>query len=1436
MRIILELQRKLNSRHEFFLVEADASTSVRSILSAIGVDLTVPLFVGSEQLMLSDSLAQSPICDGTLLTPVPGPPQCINRLKSNFELVARVRGSETRRWSLSNEVISVGRENNNTVVIADPEVSGRHLTLQIVAKGLEVVDLGSTNGTFVAMEPAQPLELYTLSAQKPLTIPLRSNIEIGTSQLSIDVNNAVDLRRDDEGGILFNRPSRLREPIDTFVVRLPDEINDREVQIDLLSSAAGGATGLAYGSYIPILGTGINVAMQKRRQKLSRKELQRRREEYQRELEEIDKSIGHEVARQSESLRQTYCNPNDLHQMSMGPDRRLWERRSLDSDSGEFRVGLGTRSADIAFEVRGDRPDVPLPQLTEVPIVLNLHTNGVIGIAGPRHRSASLVHWIIAQMSFFRPPRDVLIELISQKGSDENWQWITLLPHNSQIPKLSPFLIGNSQATTLARISELTAMLDGRLELLADNSATSLGADVLIVIDGARALRSTPGLVRLLREGPRAGIYFIALDDEAAQLPEECRGEIIISSRGEATVRVDGEKTRYGVRVDELPEGWTSSFARNICPLRLTSDGEKGDIPNSLRFIDMAEVDVTKPDKILEAWRREGRTTAAWVGLTATDPLELDLERDGPHALVAGTTGAGKSEFLQTMIASLALRNHPEALNFVLVDYKGASAFADCEKLPHTVGVVTNLDSHLTERALASLDAELHRRELILKDIGAADIKTAWRVDPAQSAKAGLARLVLVIDEFAELVHELPEFVTGLIRIARVGRSLGVHLVLATQRPSGVVTPEMRANTGLRVALRMQDKSDSAEVVDAPHAATISRLTPGRGFVRTGGSGLLTEFQTARVGGISSTVRAAAEVAACKLDWSRAGEQVSFPAATTQSHGNEKSDLASLCELIAAAADLGEIATPRRPWLDPLPRRLEPSTVAASSKHTLIRGEPHANTASFMVPVGIMDLPAEQSQQPFCFEIDGSVNWGIAGGPRSGKTTALFGIALSIARSTSPEDAHIYGLDFGGGGLLPLNSLAHCGAVIRSNESERVEAFVRKLAEEHRRRQILLAEVGAANVAEQRSLSSGVERLSYMIVLIDRWELVMQEFPPESGSNVPTDLTRLIREATTTGIRFVLAGDRGLLTDRVFAHLGIRLAMHLSDPNDYRQIDLQPKSVPSEMPPGRAVRAGDGVEIQFSLLSDHDSASPREVVDEIASQSPSTLIEGQIRIDPLPDRISQATAIALPHRGGADSDFESIFCVGGDTLSAITIPLWERRSHFLIAGSQKSGRTNAAIRMARLGVETSSRVLVVAGMSTRKFDELGSGVEVFGDSVFGEPADLVDLISQVQAMLIIDDPDRFPKSNLETALVTGLPGFESLRVVLTGTTDEVANDLRGLASSIKRGGLGIILQPQSPIDGQIFGQRIERTMLGGPPGRGQLFVDGVQQRVQVVLD
>ena len=618
--------------------------------------------------------------------------------------------------------------------------------------------------------------------------------------------------------------------------------------------------------------------------------------------------------------------------IASGPRRRLWERRRTDPDYLLLRVG--TADLPSAVELADPTQDEHRRQVfwtvPDAPVSVPLAQRGVLGIAGPGEAPRSIGRWLLAQAAVLHSPNDLQIYVLTDSSGQASWGWASWLPHCRPADGRAVALIGNDAETVAARIADLLAIIAARQRARRESGlaeVTFRQADIIVVFDGSRKLRLLPGAVQILREGPQAGVYAICLDADERLLPAECQA-VTTAEAGGLRVRQMSEDTITGVRPDHVGPGWCARLARGISPVRDVSDDDDGaGLPDSGRLLDVLGLEPPGDSAIVARWQAEGGSTLAIIGESYDGPFGIDIRRDGPHGLVAGTTGSGKSELLQTIVASLAVANRPDAMTFVLVDYKGGSAFKDCVALPHTVGMVTDLDAHLVERALVSLTAELTRREHILAAAGTKDIEDYTRRRMRAGAASGLEplpRLLIVIDEFASMVRDLPDFVTGLVNIAQRGRSLGIHLILATQRPSGAVSADIRANTNLRIALRVTDANESADVIESPEAAHISPSTPGRGYVRLGHASLV-PFQAGRVGGRRPGTAAPGALATeppwlARIDWAGAGRPEPQRPAAGHRDDEEVTDLTVLVSAIQAAARGLRIRQAHSPWLPALPR------------------------------------------------------------------------------------------------------------------------------------------------------------------------------------------------------------------------------------------------------------------------------------------------------------------------------------------------------------------------------------------------------------------------------------------------------------------------------------------------------------------------------------
>ena len=450
---------------------------------------------------------------------------------------------------------------------------------------------------------------------------------------------------------------------------------------------------------------------------------------------------------------------------------------------------------------------------------------------------------------------------------------------------------------------------------------------------------------------------------------------------------------------------------------------------------------------------------AAPIGWSDGEIIYLDLPADGPHGLIAGTTGSGKSELMRCLVASLAFTASPEQLNFVLIDYKGGSAFDACAGLPHVVGLVTDLDERLGERALVCLRAELAYREQFLRTAQAGSISElspgrsssrsplllAEGETAANDARSGLSanhshlpRLLVVIDEFAALASELPGFLESLVDIAQRGRSLGVHLLLGTQRPAGVVSPSIRSNTNIRIGLRMLDPHDSEDVIGTPAAAAIEQGSPGRAYVRYG-SGQPMPFQVAAVSGISPSPSDKPVIVKSRVAMQIGGF-------TTDYVPEAKTDLQRLVAAIKKAWEQTEGQPLRCPWPEPLPTELDLEELREQMANV------GSGEVADAVALGLEDHPEEQTRR-ICLWHPAEKNLLLIGLAGSGASETLLTAVLQMAEARNASALQIFGIDYGTSNLVQLVGLPHCKSILSPAEVGQRTELLEFMFEELAKRQ-----------------------------------------------------------------------------------------------------------------------------------------------------------------------------------------------------------------------------------------------------------------------------------------------------------------------------------------------------------------------------------------------
>jgi S-DNA-T family DNA segregation ATPase FtsK/SpoIIIE len=770
---------------------------------------------------------------------------------------------------------------------------------------------------------------------------------------------------------------------------------------------------------------------------------------------------------------------------------RLWERRPHHSDFGQVMVGY----APLHSRLNGGKPIDPrfsellargLPAAT-LPIVVDLSPGRVVGIVGPDKEVGASARAIVAQLAIHHGPADLVIRVAAAPSRAPQWGWTALLPH--------------------ARIDQGQAAVEVTREAV--EGLLTLPEPTLVVIDGSYE----PALSGLVREFAASAGSILVTAATAEELPAAVDQIVRVASP---------DITAFDLASGSVFAG-SGLFAENdVCAdaaraLLGISDPElatNGLVPATVALVDLLGPDEIDEDTVINRWRQSPDRIAAPIGISSSGVVEIDIVRDGPHGLLAGTTGAGKSELLRTLVASLAATVDPEHLNFVLIDYKGGSAFDACADLPHVVGVVTDLDDHLAARAMTCLEAELGYRERVLRQAGASDL-SGYGAIPDQPP---LPRLYLVVDEFAAMAGDLPDFMDALVDIAARGRSLGVHLMLATQRPAGVVKDTIRANTNLRIALRVQTVADSRDVLDDGIAALLPRSIPGRGYVRFGPSEL-TGFQTALV------TRSSSDLAPARVELHTIG----LPG-RPDCHGEANTgitDLERLVTAIRAAARQTGMTHPRTPWPPGLPKSL-----ALSSLTT----DPGA--------FGLIDEPGEQRQRPFIWDRSKG-HLALYGMPGSGPERAAESAVASVC--AAPGDLQVFVLTFGNHRYESLADISGITPILEPDDLERQTRLIRYLGDELRRR--------------RRSASSPE---SPIIVVIDDIEACLKSLEPFHLGPLLETVTDILTRGYTARIHVVAtAFSSAAVRTRVAIGFTTRLAFGFADRSHYAGLGIGTRHLPA---------------------------------------------------------------------------------------------------------------------------------------------------------------------------------------------------------------------------------------------------------------------------------
>jgi S-DNA-T family DNA segregation ATPase FtsK/SpoIIIE len=1071
-----------------------------------------------------------------------------------------------------------------------------------------------------------------------------------------------------------------------------------------------------------------------------KKQLKQRRKLYLAYLEKVRTHLQGLADKQDMVNRRLYPDYHHLAHL-VEQQTSLWERRPHDQDFLTVRIGTvpAPLSCQVSLEPKNDVLTEYQPELLaeaealinkwsalhDMPALIPLRSVGVLTVTGKSEGARGLVRALLCQIVALQSAEDARCMVYFPKESTSAWSWLKWLPHVRRLRQVKldrqyapdPLCL---LATDVSDVSDLIfnqikPELDRRRRLAEDkehqqNEARTTLPHLFVILDAFSPFNEVgrlPELDALLSEAGQFGLTVICLVSDLSQEPTQVQARLSLNALGMVNfeeVKRGGARLE-GVTPDTVDQETCERIARSIAPLLLVEAGAQQDLSQDVRLLDLMQIPAAEKVDAAAAWRPRDRRALLNVpiGIRADgEPLFIDFKEAadkgmGPHGLIIGATGSGKSELLRTLVVSLALTHDPQTLNLVLIDFKGGASFADFDALPHVAGTITNLEGDLTQidRVYNSLLGEQLRRQRMLHDAGNLDnikqYQAKWQMNPAMEP---MANLLIIADEFTELIVNQPEFLDLFITIGRIGRSLGMYLLFATQRLEEGRIRGLEGHLRYRICLRTFSVSESRTVIGTGDAYYLPSA-PGVGYFKVDAD-LYLMFKTALISVPYVPAEEQIDLRTKLRIFADAGKLIQYrpqpvgaqipprESAAQTGEGEEPSDLHTEMDVVIERLAQTSLPLARQPvhmvWLPPLPKQLPLSAVWQKSPHPHLDGRSWLKQSPFGIlrtPVGLLDKPQEQTQEPFLLDFSGSGgHLALVGAPQTGKSTFLRMLVTSFMLTHTPHEVQIYGIDMGGGLLRVFEHAPHVGSVCGKSERDKIRRTVRQMRKVVEDREYLFREYGIDSMSSFRARREAgeFERFPFgdVFLIIDNFALFMQEFDA-----LEDDLIELAAGGLAYGVHLVLAANRWAeIRVKVRDNIGTRLELRLNDPMDSEFGKAIATTIPVGVP-GRGINKD---KLQFQVSLPLVDACPDERLPPVQQ----ALEEYVQRVRQYWDGPPAPPVLMLPffvpwsdmptpqakeNRPGVPIGLEEF------RLEPIFIDLISRSPHFIIVGDTECGKT-----------------------------------------------------------------------------------------------------------------------------------------------------------------
>lgn len=950
-------------------------------------------------------------------------------------------------------------------------------------------------------------------------------------------------------------------------------------------------------------------------------------------LENVQRRLNEIVKQQSLYSTRLYPDPQRLPELA-AQRQVLWERRPYDDDFLSTRVGLALTSlcCQVTFQedYRANYTQDLLQEARDIvtryghieaqPLVIPLSQLGTLSVTGPRPAVTALVRALLAQIVTFHAASEMRIVVYSPERYAQEWSWLKWAPHTHRLrpvkiqqpgdPELYSMLSASIEEFQVILETQIGPELEQRHKVSEEKRGLAGGRDlaqmrsrlphVLIVLDNyehSGPLAHVPGLDALMSDSTTSGMTVLCLCSAQEQEPSLTKARLSLTPYM-GSYQLTYKETNVGgrelefVQPDSLEMHHCEMLTRSLAPLQLVDREAEIDFSASIGLLDLHKVPALETFDVRQLWQRldEKQLLRVPIGIQKSGALPLDLKEMamggyGPHGLVVGATGSGKSELLRTVVTSLALTHDPYTLSFVLVDFKAGAAFADFEKLPHLAGMITNLenDTHLINRMHASLLGEQQRRQSMLSQAGnLANIRqyqAKWRKDPTMEP---MPYLLIIVDEFAQLIATYEDFLALFIKFGQVGRSLGMHMMLATQRIDEGRIRALEGHLRYRIGLRTFKPEESTAVIGRPDAYYLPPA-PGAGYFKVD-EDIYAAFKTALI----STPYIPPDLKTENpldliCEFTTTGHLVPYnvPQVVVEKEvesAEERTEMNMVVERIAWVPEPPEGWRVHAVWQPPLGDNVPLDSILQQCGLGMLDGSQWLSPlpiGQLCVPLGLLDRPTEQKQVPLILDFSGvGGHLAIVGAPQSGKSMFLRTLLAALITTHTPRDIQIYGIDFGGGSLRVFEDAPHVGAICSRASRDKMRRVLRRLKQILTEREALFVAREIDSMADYRQQRQrgqlNDQEFGDVFLVVDNFGQMQTDLEASDG-DILADIGHLIANGLTYGVHVVLATNLWLeIRTRLRSNMGSRLELRLNDPGD-SEIDRKLAMTLPASAPGRGL-------------------------------------------------------------------------------------------------------------------------------------------------------------------------------------------------------------------------------------------------------------------------